>query len=292
MKVLIFGAGGQLSSDLVKTNPNHILALYTHAQADITQEKSVAAVIAQETPGLVINSAAFNRTGDCEQTPDVAFSINALGPQYIARACFKNGARFLHVSSDYVFDGQKRTPYVESDLARPLSVYGLSKFGGESLAMAEDPRAIVVRSSSLFGVAGSSNKGGNFVETILARAKANQPLEVVDDIVMAPTYTRDLAEVIWKIAAHKDAAGIYHAANAGACSWHAFAQAAVHLSGLTNVVQKSISTGKPQALKRAAYSALASERLASLGLGPLRPWKEALAAYLFEKGHVTQPIAV
>jgi dTDP-4-dehydrorhamnose reductase len=286
MKILLLGANGQLGTDLLKTNPGHEVLAAVRSDADITDEKSVRALVVKNRPAWVVNTTAFNRTEECEETPELAFAVNALGPRNVARAASSIGARLLTISSDFVFDGTKGAPYVESDPAKPLSVYGLSKYGGECLARAEAQDAVVVRGSSLFGAAGSSGKGGNFVEAVIKKARAGQPVPVVDDIVMSPTYTHDMAVRLWELIDRKAPGGLYHAANDGACSWHAFAAEAFRL--LSIPAPRPVPAAEfPGKMRRAPFTALASEKLRVLGLAPLRPWKEALKAYLVEKKHLS-----
>lgn len=283
MRVLLLGANGQLGTDLVKTNPGHEIIPATRADADVTNAGLIDVLVMRYAPQVVINTTAFNRTEDCEDLPEVAMGVNALGPRNVARACAHVNARLVHFSTDFVFDGKKGAPYVESDAPRPLSVYGLSKLGGEYMTLAVSEGNIVIRSSSLFGAAGSSGKGGNFLESVIKRALSGKAVHVIHSIVMTPTYTLDLAQRTWEILARNPSGGVYHAANSGACSWYDFAREAFRLLGLP---EPSPVASFPSKMKRAPYSALASERLGELGLSPLRSWTDALKAYLVEKGHL------
>jgi dTDP-4-dehydrorhamnose reductase len=286
MKILLLGANGQLGTDLVKTNPGFDLVPAVRADADLTEAAAVLALAEKHRPAWVLNTVAFNRTEDCEVKPDLAFAVNAFGARGAARAAAAVGARCLHVSTDFVFDGAKRTPYVESDPARPPSVYALSKFGGECFVLAESADNLVVRGAGLFGAAGSSGKGGNFIESVIAKAQKGEPVAVVDDIVMSPTYTRDMAARLWELIDRAAPGGVHHAVNDGACSWFEFAREAFRLLGLPEP-RPVPAASYPTRMKRSPYTVLASERLASMGLKPLRPWKEALRAYLVEKGRLS-----
>jgi dTDP-4-dehydrorhamnose reductase len=178
--------------------------------------------------------------------------------------------------------------YMESDPPAPLSVYGVSKFGGESLVRAASPRNIVVRTASLYGAAGSAGKGGNFVETMAARAKAGEATEVVDDVIMSPTYTRDLAAAIWDLLKDETGAegGVYHIVNRGQASWFEFARKIFQLLGSKTPLKPTRSADRPSKIRRPPFSALASEKWPRLKVAPLRVWQEALKAYLIEKGHI------
>jgi dTDP-4-dehydrorhamnose reductase len=167
-----------------------------------------------------------------------------------------------------------------------VNAYGRSKLEGERLAQAAGPEHVVVRSSGLYGVAGSSGKGGNFVETMLRMARAGQEIAVVDDQVLAPTYTADLAAAIARLLAASPPGGIYHLTNAGACSWFEFAHRIFALANLGPKLEPTTSAAYRAPARRPAHSVLANTRAAALGLPPLRPWSEALSAYLLAKGHI------
>jgi len=190
----------------------------------------------------------------------------------------------VHISTNYVFDGQKREPYTEDDPPNPLSVYGASKLTGEYFARNICPKHFVIRTSGLYGVAGSRAKGGNFVETMIRLAKERKPIRVVTDQVLTPTYTRDLAEKIKELL-QTEAYGLYHITNSGQCSWYEFAAKIFELLGGKPDFGPTTSAEFGAKAKRPAYSVLAHERLKQLGLDDLRLWPEALEAYLEEKGY-------
>jgi dTDP-4-dehydrorhamnose reductase len=286
LKVVLIGAGGQLGSDLLRLNPGHDLVPISHADLDVADAAAVERAVRAHAPRWVINTAAYHRTDECEDFPEKAFQVNAFGARNLGRACAAAGARLVHFSTDYVFDGSKRTPYREGDEPRPLSVYGASKLAGEHLARAASDGHIVVRSAGLFGAAGSSGKGGNFVEMVLRRAKAGETLEVVDDIVMSPTYTFDLAATVWELLAADPPGGLYHIANGGTTSWYEFARKVLALAGVTATLKPARSADRPTKARRPAYSALGSERLQELKVPTPRVWQEAVKAYLQEKGHL------
>ena len=287
MRIAVIGATGQVGSEIVAAADAariDVLAL-THADCEVTDRASLDAALRDLAAGdAVVNTAAFHRTDACEDDPERAMEANALGAFNAAAAANERGASAVFLSSDYVFDGTKGSAYVESDAPRPINAYGVSKFAGEMLAAHADPAHYIVRISSVFGKAGASGKGGNFVETIVSKAKAGGPIDVVDDIVMAPTYAADAARLIVELLARKAPVGVYHLANAGECSWREFADAILERIGSqarARPISSSDAAGKARRPKR---STLASERLGALGLHA-RPWREALDAYLVEKGH-------
>jgi dTDP-4-dehydrorhamnose reductase len=285
VKILLIGANGQLGTDLQKKNPGHQIVPLTHADLDVVDAARVQAALREHSPQAVISTAAYHRTDECEDFPEKAFQVNILGPRNLGRACAAIGARLVHYSSDYVFDGLKRLPYCESDRPAPLSVYGISKLGGEHAALAASDRHMVLRVASLFGSAGSAGKGGNFVELIVKRAREGQPVEVVDDMIMSPTYTLDLAEMTWTLLDREAPGGLYHVTNSGTASWYEFARKFLSLLDLP--APKAIrSADRPAKIRRPLYSAMRSERLPELGIQPLRVWQEAVRAYLIEKGHL------
>ena len=286
MKILLLGARGQLGTDLLKTNPGHTITSHVQADADINDEKALQGLLDKAPPQVVINTVAYNRTEDAEAKTDLAFSVNTLGPRLLSRLCAERKIRLLHYSTDFVFNGAKGTPYVESDLPAPLNIYGLSKWGGEQMVLASDPNNWVIRTASLFGVAGSSGKGGNFVESIISSAQAGKPLQIVSNIFMSPTYARDLAERTWLLIGKTAPGGLYHVTNDGPTSWHGFAQEIISQMGLKTSISSRLYEDNPTRMKRPSNTVLASERWKALGLGPLRPWAEALRVYLTEKNHL------
>lgn len=280
MRVLVLGATGQLGSDLARTNPGHALTALGRTDLDITDAAALACRLAATRPDWVLNAAADNRTDAAEDDPAAVFTVNTWAVRSLASACAAAGARLLQFSTDFVFDGRKGAPYVESDAPNPLNVYGLSKYGGERFVLAADPGHLVVRSAGLFGRAGSRAKGGNFVEAIAARARGGEPVRAVTDIAMSPTFTADLAAKTWELVGRAPPGGVYHLVNAGGASVYDLARDVVAAVGGRAAVTPVSVKDWPGKIRRAPDTRLASERLASLGLAPLRPWREALADYL------------
>jgi dTDP-4-dehydrorhamnose reductase len=296
--ILLIGASGQLGSDLLKVLPAAALVPLRRADLDITDPAQVDRVLAARAPAWVVNTAAFHRVDDIERDAEAtrqAFLVNAAAVHHLARACTRHRARLLHLSTDYVFsggqDGGPAGPYREEAVPAPMSVYGLSKLAGERLihlaASPERPTEahVIVRSSGLYGVAGSAGKGGNFVETMLRMARDGKSIRVVDDQITAPTYTGDLAEAIARLVAANPPGGVYHLASGGACSWYEFARQIFALCGLTPELAPVTSAefGAP-ARRPSPNGVLANTRATALGVR-LRPWPEALDAYLRAKGH-------
>lgn len=285
MKVVIIGASGQLGSELVKVLSDWDLIPFTHADLDICDFVYTRKVLSDSRPDIVINTAAFHRVDDCEEQPEKAFWVNAYAVRKLAQFCAELDCCFVHMSTDYVFGGEKRTPYTEDDTPSPLNVYGVSKLAGEYFARHICPKHFIVRTSGLYGVAGSSGKGGNFVETMIRLAKEGKPIRVVTDQVLTPTYTKDLAQKIKELL-QTEAYGVYHITNSGQCSWYEFAAKIFELVGLKPDFGPTTSAEFGAKAKRPAYSVLAHQKLIRLGMNNLRPWTEALAAYLKEKGHL------
>ena len=281
MRVVLIGANGQLGSDLTVALVDAVdLRPLTHAQVDIADAASVSHVLAQHAPDLVVNTAAFNRVDDCEVLPDLALRVNASGPHLLADACRVSGAVLLHISTDYVFSGVSSCPWTEADVPRPISMYGISKYAGELAVRAACPASYIVRVSGLFGLKGSRGKGGNFVQTMLRLQAERRPIRVVDDQVLAPTYTADLAAKLCELVLAQPPFGTYHVTAAGACSWYAFAQEIFDLAGLEVDLTPQSTAAASLRARRPAYSVLANDALASCGISQIRPWAEGLGAYL------------
>jgi dTDP-4-dehydrorhamnose reductase len=288
MRVAVIGSSGQLGTDLVKVlvkAGQYEVRSLGHREIECTDAASIEKALTMASPDVVVNCAAFVRVDDAEDRPADAFGVNSLGALAIAQACARMDALCVYISTDYVFDGSKRAPYTESDAPRPINVYGASKLAGEHLVQQACPRWLIARMASLFGKAGSSGKGGNFVETILAKAKTGEPLRLVNDIRMSPTYTYDAARALEALLRQR-AAGLFHLANTGNCTWYEFARRALDIVGLDSRIEAIASASYPMKARRPEDSSLASTRLDSSLRECLRPWHKALEAYLAEKGHI------
>lgn len=284
MKIVVIGSTGQLGTDLMKVlGKEHQAMGLTHKEIEVTDSNSCQ-IIKDYRPEIVINTAAFHKTDQCEEEPLKTFAVNAIGAKNVAMVSKEIGATTIFISTDYVFDGSKSEPYTEDDVPNPINTYGISKLAGE-LFTKQNPKHYIIRVASLFGVAGASGKGGNFIETMIAKAKGNDPIKVVDDMWMSPTYTKDVAEAIKKIVELNVPYGVYHTTNSGYCSWFEFAKEIFKMT----VLNPNLAPIKTQQLqmkaRRPQFSALKSAKLPRYGI-LMRSWKEALREYLAEKGHI------
>jgi len=232
-------------------------------------------------PDVIISTAAYHKVEECEQQPALSFAVNAIGPRNLALACQRNNAVLVHFSTDYVFDGACKKPYIETDLPHPLNVYGISKLAGENMVALTWERYFVIRTCGLYGVAGSSGKGGNFVETMLKKAAEGAPIRVVNDQILTPTFTGDLAKAVSQLI-RTEAYGLYHVSAEGQCSWCEFARAIFELEGLdVNLVP--VSTNEyPSPVQRPAYSVLSKAKLKRLGIN-MAGWEEGLGRYVLAR---------
>jgi dTDP-4-dehydrorhamnose reductase len=288
MKVLVTGANGQLGTDLCRALHNFDVVPLTHADVEIADMASVKKVLFKHKPAVIINTAGYVRVDDCEDEKDKAFSVNALGARNVAVVAQELGARLMHLSTDYVFGGDKNhqnIPYTEFDVPAPLNTYGKSMLAGEDFVRHLCSRYFIVRTSGLYGIAGSSGKRGNFVETILKRAREPDELRIVNDQVLSPTYTRDLAHKIAQLIS-TECYGIFHITNRGACSWYEFTVEILKQAGLRSPVIPITSDQFPRKARRPHFSVLDNYHLRLLGTDDMRPWQEALKDYLTAKGHI------
>jgi dTDP-4-dehydrorhamnose reductase len=282
-RVVLIGGGGQLAHDLrrhwAESRGSEELVPLSHANVEVADLESVRAALGLLKPDLVINTSAYHKVDVVEDDPERAFAVNAVGPRNLALACRDLDAVLVHLSTDYVFSGRTDRPYVETDPVDPLNVYGVSKAAGEMLVRHLWPRHFIVRSSGLYGQAGSSGKAGNFVETMLRLAAGDRPIRVVSDQVLTPTGTPFLAGQLAELSA-TDRYGTYHATCQGECSWYDFAAAIFELAGVRPVLQPQSTAESGARALRPPYSVLENRALAALGLDRMPPWQESLRAYL------------
>jgi len=286
MRVVVIGSTGQLGTDLMKVlSPDHEVIGLTHGDIEVTDYNSCL-VLKKYSPDVIINTAAFHKTDLCEDEPLKTFSVNALGAKNVSMISRDLDAVCVFISTDYVFDGSKNEPYTEDDAPNPINTYGVSKLAGE-LYTRWNPRHYIVRVASLFGVAGASGKGGNFVETMIKKAKNGEVIRVVNDMWMSPTYTKDAATTIKKILELKLPFGVYHVTNQGFCTWFQFAKQIFNQLGLSPVLEAIKTEELNMKARRPKFSALKSIKLPKYGIH-MRRWEEALRDYLVEKGHLTK----
>jgi dTDP-4-dehydrorhamnose reductase len=282
-RILITGAGGQLGSDLREQLDGRAdVRRFTHAELDVGNDPAVVAAIADFKPDTVFNCAAYHNVELCETTEDRAFHINGTAVKRMAQVCAEHGARLVHMSTNYVFDGRRPEPYGEDDLPSPRSAYAISKLAGERAAIAYCPGALVVRGAGLYGLFGSGQKGGNFVTRVLERARGGEEMRIVSDQRLQPTFTRDLATALIE-AVETGAEGIVHLTAAGECSWLEFTQAIFEIARLGVDIQPMTTSG---GVDRPLNGVLARPRADALGLTPMRHWRVALADYMERRGDV------
>jgi dTDP-4-dehydrorhamnose reductase len=280
-RVLITGGAGQLATDLAQALDvaGDQVRRLDRLALDITDRAAVERELEATRPELAFNCAAFHNVDACEAEEATAARVNFRAVKGLAESCAGVGCKLIHFSTNYVFDGSAERPYAESDAPSPRSVYAITKLAGEYAALAYAPSALVVRSAGLYGAAGSESKGGNFVERMLARAESGEAIRMVADQRLTPTFTGDLAAAVIE-AVGREASGILHLTNSGACSWHEFTLAILDLAGVEARVEPVNTVRQAGAADRPLNGVLASERADALGLAPLRQWREALAAYL------------
>ncbi len=276
MRILIVGCKGMLGSELMVVfaalDPVTGVDI---GELDITDPVQCALRVKEIQPDLVVNAAALTAVDYCETHEEEAFRVNAQGPGNLAKAASSVGARLIHFSTDYVFDGNKEGPYFEEDTADPRSAYGRSKLQGEVLVRSQCKDHLILRTAWLFG-----SNGNNFIRTILKAARAGQTLRVVDDQRGSPTYARDLATCTVRIAGARGQ-GTYHVTNSGSCTWYQLACRAVEYAGLQGITVHPVSSAEyPRPAPRPANSVLANSRMEREGIQRLRPWEEAVREYI------------
>jgi dTDP-4-dehydrorhamnose reductase len=277
MRLLVTGGAGMLGRAVaaVATRLGHDVVALSRTDLDITDADHVRRVIAAAEPRAVINCAAWTDVDRAETAESVATAINGEGAGNVARGAAEAGARLVQVSTDYVFDGSKRTPWVESDPVGPIGAYGRSKLLGEEAVAAAGADHAIVRTAWLFGAGGR-----NFVDTMLALGGERDEVDVVADQVGSPTWSAHLAEGLVEMAERRGDVGVFHAAGAGACSWYELAVEVFARSGVRCRVRPTTAEQLSRPAPRPAYSVLGSERDAA---PVLPPWQEGVAGYLAEK---------
>jgi dTDP-4-dehydrorhamnose reductase len=278
MKVVVTGAAGQLGKDVVLelVRRNHEAFGADRQQLDITNEADVQAFIRDVKPDVILHCAAYTNVDAAEENEQVAYQINGLGTEYLAKAAKQVGAKMLYISTDYVFDGTATEPYNVDHPTKPIGAYGRTKLAGEEFLQKNLEQFFIIRTAWVFGVYGQ-----NFVKTMLRLGKERGEIGVVHDQVGSPTYTVDLARFMVELM-ETDKYGIYHATNSGVCSWYEFAVEIFKQTGLNVKVNPLTSDQFPRPAARPKYSVLSKKKILEQDFTPLREWKEALAAYLDE----------
>ncbi len=279
-RAVVFGASGQLGVELVRElkSRNYQVAAWDRAHADITDAAAVERALADFDAHVVLNAAAYNQVDVAEKEPQAAFQVNALAVRNLALACRQADARLVHFSTDYVFDGTASRPYVEEDPTHPLGAYAVSKLAGELYAQAYLDRALIVRTSGVFGPGGLTTARGNFIELMLRLAGSGQTIRVVEDHVASPTFapllaarTADLVE--------RDAAGIYHVGGGEPISWFEFAKIIFETAGLNPRLQATNEREYRTPARRPRYSPLSNAKLEKTGIRAMPSLREAVQTY-------------
>lgn len=290
MKIVLLGANGQLGSDIsyvfYKSNYDMHLIKVTRKNVDISDLSLLSDYLEGLDFDVLVNCTAYNRVDDAQSFIRESFIINSHAVQKMAQVCQLKGAKFFHVSTDYVFGGNKSLydePLTESTSPAPINVYGASKLLGENLARLACDNTFILRVASLFGVAGSSGKGGNFVETMIKFAKERSKIQVVSDQFMSPTGTDFIANSFFKMLEAKSEPGIYNVVNSGSASWYEFAKTIITKSGLECEVEPVSSSFYKTLALRPSYSVLDNTKLSDL-IGPIDHWEKSLDNYLSRKG--------
>jgi len=283
MKVLILGAGGRLGAALMREfRDKYDTSGLNHSELDLSHLKGLREKLSALTFDVLINAAAFTNVDACETESDRAFLINAEAPGVLANLCGEKGAKLIHFSTDYVFDGEKRAPYTEEDQANPISAYGESKLAGEKNVLAAEDGHLVVRVSWVFGPGRPS-----FIDAMIKRAQQDEKIDAISDKFSTPTYTQDIARTLPQFFDRAIEGGILHFANAGKCSWQEYAQwaldccrdAGISLKGRT-VGALTLNDMTNWVARRPVYSVLSTAKYTQLTGTPPRAWREAVADYI------------
>jgi dTDP-4-dehydrorhamnose reductase len=283
-RAVVFGASGQLAVELVRElkSRGYSVTGFTRADVDIADRAAVESALAGVDPQVVFNAAAYNQVDVAEQEPQAAFLVNGLAVRNLALGCRQVDAQLVHFSTDYVFDGAARHPYAEDDATRPLGAYGVSKLAGEMYARAYLDRALVVRTSGVFGPGGLATARGNFVELMLRLAEGGKPIRVVEDHVASPTFAPLLASRTMDLV-ERDQSGVFHVGGGTPISWFQFARLIFAAAGLDPVLLATNEREYRTAARRPKYSALSNGRIERLGLEPMPPLHKALDLYFAQR---------
>jgi dTDP-4-dehydrorhamnose reductase len=286
MRIALIGADGQLGSDLLRALRGDEVAPLYYPAFDITDAAGARRTLREIRPETVINTAAFNRVDECEDDPRTPLEVNALAVRELSLAARELRFCLVHFSTDYVFDGRRERPYVEDDMPNPLSVYGVSKLAGEYFVRALLDKFFLVRTCGLYGLAGSKEKGYNFVDRIISLAGEGKTVRVIDDQWVTPTSTAELADRLSALI-RTDHYGLYHLTNEGSCTWFEFAREVFSLLGRPARLEPVDSRALGAKARRPRYSVLENKRAKAIGLPDFSPWPAALRDYLRRKGHLS-----
>jgi dTDP-4-dehydrorhamnose reductase len=282
MKTAVIGANGQLGSDIVKeftANGDDVIEL-NHSQIEVSNIDSVSNVLMNIKANLVINTSAMHNVDKCEEDPVLSFAVNSVGARNLAMLCNDTNTVLMHISTDYVFDGSKKAPYVESDRTSPLNVYGNTKVSGESFIESIAKKYFIVRTSGVYGHNPCRAKGGlNFVELMLKLSKEKDELRVVNDEILTPSSTKEISKQLFKLSS-SNAYGLYHATAEGSCSWYEFAKKIFELTNINIKLNIAGPDEFPMKVPRPKYSVLENANLKKTGLNIFKQWDVVLKEYL------------
>lgn len=283
MKIAVIGADGQLGTDICAAidKTDYPLTRLTIDHIDVADMDSVSRVLKEAAPGLVINTAAYHHVEQCEDNVDKAFAVNAAGARNLAVVCNEIDAGLMHISTDYVFDGEKRAPYVETDKPMPLNVYANSKLAGEHFVEAVAKKFYILRVSGIYGKAPCIGKGGiNFVNLMVKLFREREEVRVVDNEFLTPTFTAEIGRQIVKMIDSDAPSGVYHCTAEGSCSWYEFAKEIFDITRPDVKLNKAAPGEFAVKVNRPEYSVLENKNLKDRGINIMRHWKEGLRDYL------------
>ncbi|MFC3884153.1 dTDP-4-dehydrorhamnose reductase [Bacillus songklensis] len=287
-RILLLGANGQLGTDIhfvFSSFPQYELIDVYRKDLDVEKD-DIRQFFSQVEFDILINCTSYHKTDECEDFPSKSLVVNSLAVSEMAKYCHEHDKVLYHFTTNYIFDGKKNRPYKEDDCANPLNVYGISKLAGEHFISNFHDKYFIFRVSSLFGKAGASGKGGNFVETMIQLGKQGKTIRVVDDQVMSPTHTLEIAKAVFTFIDKKiDAYGIYHCSGEGECSWYEFAKEIFVQLNMDVDLIPILHTGYPTKAKRPVYSVLDNTKINEIY--QMVNWKNSLTEYLYRKGHLT-----
>jgi len=283
MRIIILGAGGRLGAALTRAYREKFnVVAFNHSQLDLANVGEIHHNIDELKFDVLINTAAFTNVDLAESQREQAFAINADAPKHLAEICSRKKAKLIHFSTDYVFDGEKREPYSETDVAKPISVYGASKRAGEENVLVAQDRHLVVRVSWVFGPDRPS-----FIDAMIKRAREEESIDAIADKFSTPTYTRDIAEMLSQLFEVDVPGGVLHFASAGECTWQEYAQHALDRCRASGVSLKAKTVGalkladmKDWVARRPVYSVLSTAKYAKLAGGSPRSWRDAVSDYI------------
>lgn len=282
MKIAVIGANGQLGIDICncfKHNGEQVIEL-NHDQIEISDIDSVNRVLTDIEVDLIINTAAMHHVEKCEEDPLKSFSVNSLGAKNLAQICREKDTILLQISTDYVFNGSKKEPYIEVDRALPLNVYGSTKLSGEHFIAAIAEKYYILRVSGIFGKNPCRAKGSNFIQTMLKLSKDRDEIRVVDDEILTPTFTEDIAVQINKLVSNSGNFGLYHVTAEGSCSWYEFAKEIFSISNIRVVLNPAVPGEFSGKVLRPKYCVLENNNLKDQNLNIMPHWRDGLFRYL------------